>query len=824
MSKAIGEGTLAGAEGYLVYDDIHNQLCDIFYGTAGIDDPESYISQYMMSTYGVGHNDAKKLFLKNRNTNTEAATAAFEADVRSGKVQIVVETASGNVQVLNLDEFNHDYNKPSGAKTVEGEEVFNGVVTVFQDENVLLIEGSNSEKNPSDWDENIDMADNFLVSGSTPDVYKDGYKYFQEYNASVGADDKVTKIVGNSQGGGTAVYIGMQDSSVEVLALNPAPQYSKDVDANGNYTNITIVYTSGDPLYNLTAGVGFTTEIPGANIVHVDFGLDKGFASSGIASADIHAAHTGSISAVDYNEDGKIDEFEQNLGLEVDDVIPRSAFTGKELGTGYKNDKGIVMSSEHMSNFAEYLRVLRERDLADVIDRNKAAYSRNEEKIENRDYEYKFCCRRLFDDTETNVVRLIPVLDGFLEFIDDLESVSERFKVNFGAMSNNGFKLPKTEGFLEGISKVLKNYKAETVLVIGKKRWEYSENTIDFINNRSGFLKNFDEDLSMLLKKYLSLELVPHSGDHAIGYTLKGILDTLNKESEKIVRASANLEDCSRYIGERFESVDKAIAEGINQKYLSGSLTDSEEKVYESQEEYITSLELVDAMTVIEQYEELVSLCCEEVMTLIKTLIEHLLMIGDIILNNKSYIYDILDYEGVYAELENARNPLYGKDISTGVITDVLLTTVIESNEFYHIADATANSVIDTIEDTFRPKSFFLEKLENNIVELESIMSDAEQFAATLLNYLEPHIETLIYDTIELDVVRDTITLNAQLLSRVDTEISSAYDTLSGQVEFLGKDAMQELVKELKLRVDALMKLHYDIFGDGPPTLGGGSF
>lgn len=191
--------------------------------------------------------------------------------------------------------------------------------------------------------------------------------------------------MGNSQGGGTAIYIGIQDPNIEVVAISPVPQYIGDVDKNGSYPNITVIYPSGDPLYNLTKNLGYEVEIPGANIVYVEYGLNKlyefGKGGGNILSFDLHAAHTGNVSAVDYNSDGKIGKFEENLGLYIDDVIPRSVFTGREIGNNTIGGGVLEMSSEHMNNFADYLKMLHQNYIPEIIDRNTLANSNNEDKI-----------------------------------------------------------------------------------------------------------------------------------------------------------------------------------------------------------------------------------------------------------------------------------------------------------------------------------------------------------------------------------------------------------------------------------------------------------
>lgn len=480
-----------------------------------------------------------------------------------------------------------------------------------------------------------------------------------------------------------------------------------------------------------------------------------------------------------------------------------------------------------MDNFADYLKKFREVDLDEIIVRNDLASEKNLEKIANKWQSSIVCCDSLACVIEMNISKIIEKLDVFTRFMDLLVANTGRFgPYLFGAeLLTNGFSLPITENFLESLNRILSSFESEVMNVslewynsnnqsIYVNEILNSNNPIDFLMHRSIFMDAYKDKLSELLVETMQLDFVGHDGSYAIGDTLEKILNTFKIEQEKILKESLNIEECARFIGEQFESLDNNIAKIIDQKYCSNQLSVSEELVYQSQDEYIKSLSLLEEMNVIEQFETLVQEGVEATMALLRLVVDQLVYYGEFILKHKYSVEAILNYGAVLSEIESKKNPNYGK--TERIISDVDGTfyDVVDNDEYFGIEDFVARLLIEQINAIFTPQTELIEMVRQAVYQLPTILSDVEAFKSTFENYVTPSVETLLYDSFDLDVVRDTIRLNSQVMQRVDTELSQAMETMSDEVTFAGKEGLKELVKELGFRVSALKKLHQDVFGE----------
>lgn len=801
---------LADYEGYIFYDNIQVKLSEVFYGEDGIESQDSYLYKYMLETHGNTYSDIVEEYRNNEEMYKEEAKRAFEEAVSKGEIKIVVRHDGQEIVINNIEEYNREYadnieNIKNEGKNTGDNTSLNAVVINTGGETVGFIEGSNSKHDFEDWYTNLDMSEDFLLSeGSTSQVYLDGWKYIKNYNEN--NDVKVTKVVGNSQGAGTAVYIGMQDQSIEVVAISPSPQYVGDIVENKEYSNITIIYPSGDPLYNLTKGLGYTVDIPGANIVYVDYGLNKLFnfndENSNILSLDLNAAHAGDVSAVDYDGNDFVDEDEKTLGIYLDDVIPRSVFTGKEIGTNTSGGEEIVISSDNMNNFADYLKKLHQVDIPDIIARNTKANEINETKIADCNYNQQLFRCNLVIDVVNNTKDLMDVLDDSTGFMFELtEDCSSKLGgINLALLGTNGFKLEKTEEFLESLRNILTTVNFDFGGTSNTSS-TVSADQLYFYRNRDLLIDDFEEKVKEIINNVLKLDYVGHKGTYAIGHTLKGIFEVFKMEQEKLVAESLNLESCSRFIAQKFDSLDKAMEQAINDNYMSNTLTDSEELVYEKQELYICSLGLTENMNVVEQFEVLMDEAKTLIQELVDKTLDQVIYFANILIKHDKDLNVIFRFEEVYDEIERAKLP--EKDDG-----------IFGSGWYVGIVDGAAIEIKSLIEKSFRPNKDKIDLVKRALTTLPSLVTDAEKFKSTFSDYIEPSIDSLLYDSFSLSAQRDTFELNSQVLQRVDAEIKQASNTLNSQVEFMAKASLLELVKELGLRINALSLLHQDVFGD----------
>lgn len=320
----------------------------------------------------------------------------------------------------------------------------------------------------------------------------------------------------------------------------------------------------------------------------------------------------------------------------------------------------------------------------------------------------------------------------------------------------------------------------------------------DFYNNRKSFIEDFGNNIGEVVDDFLQIDYVGHKATYAIGHTLQGIFEAFRLEQDKLTNECLNLEACTRFIADRFDYVDKAISDSINEKYLNNSMSEDDEMIYESQDNYVNNLALTENMNVIEQFEILVDEGVELIKGLIAHILDQLVYFANIMIKYESELNDIFDYESVYLEINGKKN---------------------EEKEFFGgwydgIVDKAAREILKLIEETLRPNSNQFELAKEAHESLPTLVADAENFKSALAEYIEPSIESLLYDSFDLSLIRDSLTLNSQVLLRMNTEINQACETLDGEVQFMGKDALKELVKELGLRINALSTLHQDVFGD----------
>lgn len=103
------------------------------------------------------------------------------------------------------------------------------------------------------------LTDGTLVTTATPAQYTAAVAYVERMSGRYGP---VGSVCGNSLGGGLAAYVGVRDSSITTVTVNPAPVPAKASGARvGNVTNYI---STLDPLHRAVVGGGFADRVVGA--------------------------------------------------------------------------------------------------------------------------------------------------------------------------------------------------------------------------------------------------------------------------------------------------------------------------------------------------------------------------------------------------------------------------------------------------------------------------------------------------------------------------------------------------------------------------------
>lgn len=806
---------LSNSAGYDFYDQLQIVLADSYYHQYGLEDPDSYMYKYLSNRYQIKSVAVLKLIYESDKEKYDLEIkAGFVADIASGKLSINV----GEAQVIEISNFNRNYSlsleqikRGDYRKTNTGYNTnLNSVVIKFEEETIMLIEGTNKNEDPSDWSENFNMINNYsLQHGDTPAVYHVALEYYRSL------DYNVDRIIGNSQGGGSAVYIGLNEPNVNILAVSPSPQYIKDLDANGEYSNITIVYPSTDPLYNLSEGVGFETVIPGANIAYPEFGLNKFISLNtdplSLLRLDIMASHGGYQSVVDYNQDGKISKAEEALGIELDDVVARSVFTKQEIGTNTSNGETLVLNSEHMLEFAKYLSRLQFDYLKSIVKRNDMIISASKKHKDNRDYDSRRISDQVYEHLFTSLKQVVEMIDMVERFHTKLLLANiSASGLEFASSFSNPPSFPKSIAYTKALSRVITQldiiYDTHLTRIINS---ELSQTLRMVIKNRDKFEREFKEVIMSSLLETARFDYVGHNGIHAICDTLISVISIINKELSKLKREANQIEECTIQISKEFESYDKTLAKRISTKSTITAV-DSQIRL-NTYQSYLQKIDILEKMNVLEQYQTLVDEGTHSLSKLISTVIIAIIDCAKEMLRLKDDILILTDYHQVLNELEAAKNPNYMPfDIHIPKIYGYNLSY--DSNMYLGINDTAALTLIGLIKKVLVANDDLVTTIETNICSFGPQIAELENLDLTLIDYLTPRFENFLYDVSELVVQKDLITLNRQILKRVVIEINQAVNTLESQVEFKGKIELLELVYDFQKRCLSLSNLFEDIF------------
>lgn len=132
---------------------------------------------------------------------------------------------------------------------------------------IMIIEGSNtmnlhSKKGPNKRPSDVHYTHKSLSLGKLPQSYADAGIY---YTMLKKRGIEIKQVTGNSLGGGHAIYLGLLYPQLYVIALNPAPVPDVALkNMQSNWTNITVVKTTSDPLSLINMLTGLKT--PGREV------------------------------------------------------------------------------------------------------------------------------------------------------------------------------------------------------------------------------------------------------------------------------------------------------------------------------------------------------------------------------------------------------------------------------------------------------------------------------------------------------------------------------------------------------------------------------